>query len=108
MPGWQTPLESQQPVGHELALQLPQVWLVGSQVLPAGQSVELLQPQAPPARQTCPTAACVQSMQVPPDGPHAVLAVPAAQLPWLQQPPPQVPLPAAPQAAVQAPEVQVG
>jgi hypothetical protein len=52
----------------------------------AGQSADVLQPQ-PAARHTCPLVAAVQLAQAAPDVPQAPLAVPATQVPLLQQPP---------------------
>jgi hypothetical protein len=80
------------------------------QACPTGQSFESLHPQAPLPRQTGPALLVVQSVQAPPEGPHAALATAAHVLLAVQQKPlPQTPL-AAPttQVEVQAPEAQVG
>jgi hypothetical protein len=66
-----------------------------------------LQPQTPP-RQTWPTALLLQSRQLPPVVPQALLLLPSEQLPLAQQPPVQLPLDVPPQLAVQAPLAQVG
>jgi hypothetical protein len=104
---WQVPLESQQPFAQVVALQAPQVWLVGSHSCPMGQSPFPVQPQTP-LRQRWPSALLVQSTQAPPVVPQAAGALPAAQLVPEQQPPLQVPLPLAPHRPVQAPLEQVG
>jgi hypothetical protein len=53
-----------------------------------GQSLEVLQPHDElAAMHAWPTAALVQSMQVMPEAPHAVVVLPAAQVPPLQQAP---------------------
>lgn len=85
----------------------------------ARQSVVPLQPQVylllPSEMQRWPGVGVdVQSMQVF-EPPHAEFELPAVHMPVVwpvgilqQKPPPQVPLPAPPQFAVQAPAVQVG
>ena len=62
----------------------------------AGQSATPAQPQVAPFSHACPLAATRQSLHVPPVLPHALLAVPAMQLPDAEQQPslhPVVPLP---------------
>lgn len=54
---------------------------------PTGQSLDELQPHTCDARQTWPLDAVEQSTQAMPDVPHAPSAVPAAQVPLLQQAP---------------------
>ena len=107
LPAWHTPFESQQPVGHVVALQVPQVCVPGLHVVAAGQSPPPLQPQRPETH-ACPAIAAVQSVHAPPVVPHAPAAVPARHVPPPQQPPMQVPWPAPPHAAVHAPPAQVG
>jgi hypothetical protein len=87
----------QQPPLHGCAMPHAVVHCLGApppgQVLPPGQSVEALQPQAPPpatAWQTWPVLAPAQSAHTPPPAPHWPLLVPATQLPFAaaeQQPP---------------------
>jgi len=56
----------------------------------AGQSAALRQPHVPPASQNEPAAPCGQFVHGPPFKPQAPDAVPATQLPPLQQPPLQM------------------
>jgi hypothetical protein len=92
------------PAAHVPALQQPPLHAcVASHLLEqtwplhdssAGQSPVPLQPHDVPFSQRWPLAEAVQSLQEP-DAPHALFAVPEAQLPFEQQPPLQfvVPLP---------------
>jgi hypothetical protein len=57
-----------------------------SHASPGSQSAAELQPHAFETHRW-PFALALQSMHTPPDGPHTVAVVPAAQLPPLQQPP---------------------
>ncbi len=62
----------------------------------AGQSAAPAQPQVAPFSHACPLAATRQSVHVPPVAPHAAPAVPATQVPVVEQQPslhPVVPLP---------------
>jgi hypothetical protein len=54
---------------------------------PTGQSAEVMQPHCCVAMHTWPVAALVQSLQLAPGAPHAVVALPPLQVPPLQQAP---------------------
>jgi hypothetical protein len=85
LPATQVPLEQQPPLQGLLSehaeLQVPLL-----QASSAGQSVSELQPQTPPAMQTCPAPLAVQLTQAAPPVPQAVLPVPATQVVPVQQP----------------------
>jgi hypothetical protein len=81
VPSQQPPLQLRPP-----AQEAPHWWLVVSQACPDGQSAALLQPQLPP-RQALPAALLLQSPHTSPERPQALVAVPGAHTPPLQQDP---------------------
>jgi hypothetical protein len=73
----------QQPPLHDSGAEhvAPQVCELALHACPLGQSEGPLHPHAP-AMHACPAAAPVQSTQLPPGAPHAVVAVPSWQPPF--------------------------
>jgi hypothetical protein len=89
VPAAQVPPLQQPPLQGRATEQLVvQRCVLVSQAVPPGQSPVEPQPQAP-LTQAWPEGLPLQSMHACPSNPHAVGPVPAAQLPPLQQPPPQ-------------------
>jgi hypothetical protein len=81
VPAAHRPPEQQPPLqGCDAEQLVVQLCVLTLQAWPLGQSAGPLQPHAP-ATHAWPAAALVQSVQLPPDGPHAVVVFPGRQPP---------------------------